>query len=79
MDTLYSGISVFVRPIRKQSGKTSYGLFRHYATGAFMEYDNLEEAVYIAKYIERYGGDFGSNVRKAAHTSWMNQLFRRIK
>lgn len=44
-----------------------------------MEYDDLEEAVYIAKYIERYGGDFRSNVRKAAHTSWMNQLFRMIK
>jgi hypothetical protein len=75
MDIIFSGESIYVKPIRKVTGKIGYGLYRPYGKKSpFMEYDNADEAVFIAKFVDENGGDFGAEARRTASLAWKVHL-----
>ncbi len=75
MEIIFSGESIYVKPIKKATGKIGYGLYRPYGKGSpFMEYDNAEEAVFIAKFVDENGGYFGAEARRTASLAWKVHL-----
>jgi hypothetical protein len=72
MITIFRGATVDIKVIKKVNGNIAYGLYRPYdqRKSTFAEYNNSDEAIFIAQFIEQHNGEFHAEVRLAARRYW---------
>ena len=73
---IYQGHTCTVWPRAKRDGTTAYILTRPESRSAVMDqFDDIETAVQVARYIDAHGGSYDSAHRhaaiKAANLAWM--------
>ena len=72
--TPFVGTHIAVRKVRQRRGGAMFGVYRPGSVSTFDVYQSLDEANFIAQYVEVRGGSYGSEVRHAAREAWLDRI-----